>query len=204
MFSKSHGVFNGVIFSRKMIGFLLGFVLVSSLFISPNISADANGQPGTYKTRQVFLKENFSGHPPAIKAIWLRGDLKKQVNAILGHPYGKLRVKYWLSGQHSAWVLDEVGKEKPITAGIIIDKGKISKVEILVFRESRGWEIKYPFFLKQFFNARLRKNNQLDKNIDGITGATLSVRAVNKLSRIALLLHKQVTQMQAPRTASNS
>ncbi len=198
---RSSGLSYDIFFSRKTIGFLLGLMLIFSLFISPTISADANGQAGTYKTRQVFLKENFSGRIPALQTIWLRGALKEQVNAILDHPYGKLRVKYWLAGQRSAWVLDEIGKEKPITTGVIITNGRISKVEILAFRESRGWEIKYPFFLRQFLNASLRANNQLDKNIDGITGATLSVRAVNKLSRIALLLHKQVTQPQ--QAASN-
>jgi hypothetical protein len=192
------------LFLGKIVLFTFSFLLLILLVVSTQSRADATKNPtNIYKTNQVFLRENFAGKVPAIKAVWLRGDLKKQVNTILAHPYGKLRVKYWLSGQKSAWILEEIGKEKPITAGIIINNNKINKVEILAFRESRGWEIKYPFFLKQFFNAGLKGNNRLDRNIDGITGATLSVRAVNKLSRIALLLHKHVTQgTQATRTAS--
>jgi len=170
---------------------LLFFVINTHSFAD----GQANIQSGTYKTNQAFLHENFSGKIPPIKAVWLKGNLKKQVNTILAHPYGKLRVKYWLAGNKSAWILEEIGKERPITTGIIINNNKISKVEILAFRESRGWEVKYPFFLKQFFNASLKGNNQLNKNIDGITGATLSVRAVRKLSQIALLLHKHVTQI---------
>ena len=100
--------------------------------------------------------------------------------------------------------MDEIGKEQPITVGIVINKSKVSKVEILAFRESRGWEVKYPFFLKQFLGATLKGNNQLDKNIDGITGATLSVRAVRKLSRIALLLHKhEMLRIQPPMNSRN-
>lgn len=143
----------------------------------------------TYKTTEVFLKESFGGKVPAPQHVWLKDDLKKKVANILAHPYGKLRIKYWMSGNKSSWVLEEIGKEKPITTGIVVINGKISKVEILAFRESRGWEVKYPFFLKQFLQASLKANNQLNKNIDGITGATLSVRAVTKLSRVALLLH---------------
>ncbi len=150
---------------------------------------NTNSYANTYKTSEIFVKESFAGKIPAPKHVWLRDGLKKKVNNILAHPYGKLRIKYWMYGNKSAWVLEEIGKEKPITTGIVINNGKISKVEILAFRESRGWEVKYPFFLKQFIQASLKSNNQLDKNIDGITGATLSVRAVTKLSRIALLLH---------------
>ncbi|MEE9352361.1 MAG: FMN-binding protein [Thiotrichaceae bacterium] len=154
------------------------------------VSINSASYAETYKTNEAFLKEAFAGKVPAPKHIWLRDGLKKQVNDILMHPYGKLRVKYWMSANKSVWILEEVGKEKPITTGIIINKqGKVSKVEILAFRESRGWEIKYPFFLKQFINADLKTNQQLDKNVDGITGATLSVRAVTKLARMALLLH---------------
>ena len=148
------------------------------------------GRAETYKTNDAFLSENFANNIPAVKVVWIRDALKEQVNAILAHPYAKLRVKYWLSGNKTAWILEEIGKERPITTGIIIQNNKIEKVEILAFRESRGWEVKYPFFLKQFIQSSLKADHQLDKNIDGVTGATLSVRAVTKLSRMALLLHK--------------
>ncbi len=150
-----------------------------------------------YKTNEAFLSEVFAGKVPTPAHVWLRGDLKAQVNKILMHPYGKLRVKYWKSADKSAWILEEIGKEKPITTGIVINQpGKISKIEILAFRESRGWEVKYPFFLKQFLNAALKADQQLDKPVDGITGATLSVRAVTKLARMALLLHQHETARQ--------
>lgn len=179
-------------------------MFVAFCFLILLLLVSSPGRAETYKTQQVFLTENFAGKVPPVKTVWLRGDLKKQVHAILSHPYGKLRVRYWLSGHKSAWVLEEIGKERPITSGIIINNNRIAKVEILAFRESRGWEVKYPFFLKQFLNAGLKGNNQLDRRIDGITGATLSVRAVRKLSRVALLLHKHVIQRaNKPKTASN-
>lgn len=162
---------------------MMGALILMAFIISTKSYAE------TYKTTEVFLKESFAGKVPPAQHVWLKNDLKKKVNDILAHPYGKLRIKYWMHGNKSAWVLEEIGKEKPITTGIIVINGKISNVEILAFRESRGWEVKYPFFLKQFMQASLKSNNQLSRNIDGITGATLSVRAVTKLSRIALLLH---------------
>ena len=92
----------------------------------------------------------------------------------------------------TAWILEEVGKEKPITAGIVINNEKIELVKVLVFRESRGWEVRHDFFTNQFKQIALKPDHQLDKSIDNISGATLSVRAVSKLARIALLLDKKV------------
>ena len=111
---------------------------------------------------------------------------------MLGHDFKSLRVRYWYDGAKSAWVLDEVGKEMPITIGVSVAAGAIDNVRVLEFRESRGWEVRYPFFTDQFIEARLGPNERLDRNIDGITGATLSVNAVTRIARIALLLHEHV------------
>ena len=61
--------------------------------------------------------------------------------------------------------------------------------KVLVFRESRGWEVRHPFFTDQFRDAGLTGELALDRNIDGISGATLSVRALSRLARLALYLH---------------
>jgi hypothetical protein len=63
---------------------------------------------------------------------------------------------------------------------------------VLAFRESRGWEIRYPFFTDQFSGLTLAPDGYLSKPIDGITGATLSVRAVERVTRLALWLNAQV------------
>jgi hypothetical protein len=58
---------------------------------------------------------------------------------------------------------------------------------VLEFRESRGWEIRYPFFTDQYAGTELNDNDGIDRAIDGITGATLSVNAANKVVRVALI-----------------
>ena len=78
----------------------------------------------------------------------------------------------------------------------MINNGRIERVRVLIFRESRGWEIRHAFFTDQFDNASLYKDTQLDRHIDNISGATLSVRAVTKLARVALLLDKAVNVQQ--------
>ncbi|OGT16504.1 MAG: hypothetical protein A3J49_17720 [Gallionellales bacterium RIFCSPHIGHO2_02_FULL_57_16] len=136
-----------------------------------------------------FLGETF-GKPPAAETLWLVGDLQPAVRGILEHDYPAARVRYWRAGTRSAWVLNEIGKEMPITVGIVIKDGVIERVKVLVYRESRGWEVKSPVFTAQFSGAKLHSGKKLDKQIDGISGATLSVRALNRLTRLALLLDR--------------
>jgi hypothetical protein len=142
----------------------------------------------TYQTPEAFLDGVFAGQPPEAAVVWLTGQRKETAEQILGHRYPTLRIRYWQSGQRSAWILEEIGKEQPITVGIVVNAGRIELVKVLVFRESRGWEIRHPFFTDQFKSAQLDKEQQLDRHIDGISGATLSVRAMLKLARLALYL----------------
>lgn len=142
---------------------------------------------GVYQTNEDFLTETFDGDVPKSKVIWVKGELRKTIADILGHKYSGLRIRYWDNGERSAWILNEIGKEQPITFGIVISEGKIDHVKVLAFRESRGWEIKHPAFTQQFENAKL-VGQQLDRHIDGVSGATLSVWAMTAVTRLALYL----------------
>lgn len=144
---------------------------------------------GTYQDPEDFVRETFGGAPPEPSRLWLDSALKAQVRQVLGRDLGVLRLRYWGKDHRTAWVLEEIGKEQPITTGIVVDNGTIERITVLVFRESRGFEVRYPFFTDQFRGAKLRERLDLDRAIDGISGATLSVRALTKLTRLALLLH---------------
>jgi hypothetical protein len=141
-----------------------------------------------YQTPDEFVAETFAGNPPVARALWIKTELRAQLAAVLGRKPG-LRMRYWGDHKRTVWVLDEVGKDQPITAGVVINDGAIEDIRVLVFRESRGWEVKYPFFTRQFLDARLDRQD-LSNQIDGITGATLSVRAMKRMARAALLLHE--------------
>jgi len=146
-----------------------------------------------YLSPQNFLQQAFSPKKvPKSKVVWLSGTLAVEAKEILGHRYKKARVRYWKDELHSAWILDEIGKEKPITVGVLIKDQRIERLQVLVFRESRGWEVRHSFFTDQFKGRVLSAKKRLDQSVDNISGATLSVRAVSKLARLALLLDKKV------------
>jgi len=142
-----------------------------------------------YQEPDAFIAEVF-GSKPAPKVLWLTQDLQTQAAAILGHPPAQLRQRYWSDAHKSAWILEEIGKEELITAGFVVVDGRIDHVRVLVYRETRGQEVRNPSFLKQFRGAKLAPGDRLDREIDGIAGATLSVAAMERMARLALFFDR--------------
>lgn len=167
-------------------GLLVIFIL-SVCTLTPSLASES-----TYLEPNDFLAQAFPEQVPEPQLLWLTGQRKSIVTDILQHKPGFLRIRYWQAGNRSAWILDEIGKDKPITTGVVIDNGQIERVRVLVFRESRGWEVKYAFFHEQFDGLQLDAKRYLNQGIDNITGATLSVRAVTKQARLALLFDQWI------------
>lgn len=142
-----------------------------------------------YQEPDAFITEVF-GSKPAPKVLWLTKDIQAQAGAILGHAPAQLRQRYWSDAHRSVWILEEIGKEERITAGFVIADGHIDHVRVLAYRESRGGEVRYPLFLEQFKDAKLAQGERLDRRIDGIAGATLSVGAMERMARLALFFDR--------------
>ncbi|AZQ09274.1 FMN-binding protein [Shewanella khirikhana] len=144
-----------------------------------------------YQSNDAFISASL-GTLPKAQVLWLNDTQKADIESILAHRFNKLRLRYWRDDGQTVWIMDEIGKESPITVGIHVSDGKIIKTQVLVYRESRGDEVRHDFFTDQFKSATLTPSLELDRSIDGITGATLSVKALTKLSRIALYLDAAV------------
>jgi len=166
------------------------WILAIFVLIFANVAPAAES---VYQSPKSFLSSTFVTIPDP-QRVTLSGDLGKKVKYILGHRYKKIRVPYWQEDCRSAWILEEIGKERYITTGFVVNSQGLEKVKVLIFRESRGWEVKEDFFGRQFIGAKLTPKNKLDKTIDNISGASLSVNAVTSISRMALLLHEHVTK----------
>ena len=160
-----------------------------------------------FQTPEAFLHETFATDPngvPAPSLLWLSKDIRSPIRDILGHDYPALRIRYWRAesvdgaSTRTAWILEEIGKVKPITAGLVVRDGALEEVKVLIYRESHGWEVKHPFFTNQFRGASLDQNGRLTQQIDGIAGATLSVDALTRLGRLALTFHDRVTVQEGP------
>lgn len=93
-------------------------------------------------------------------------------------------------------IIDNVkGKELPITYIVSISpKGDIKEVEILVYRESHGGQVKNKVFRDQFVGKTLQDTLQVGQDIQHVSGATISSRSLatgaKKLLKIWNLFYK--------------
>ena len=164
------------------------------------IAPESRGNTATGDAQYAFLSDHFTPgtlHTPAI--LWITGEVRQQARTLLDHEIDTLRIRYWAEEGKTAWILEEVGKELPITIGVLVNNQRIAEVRILKYRESRGGDVAYPFFTRQFRGLELTEPARqssvaaLSGHIDGITGATLSVNAVKKVAALALLFDRQAS-----------
>ncbi|NGY03410.1 FMN-binding protein [Solimonas terrae] len=120
--------------------------------------------------------------------LMLDAGKQSQISAVLGHPYPQARLRYWKAAGRSAWIFDDIGKEGyvPTTCGFIVSNASIEHARVLIYRESRGEQIGDPSFLRQLIGARAAGSG-LDKHVDNISGATLSVNMMQRMARAALV-----------------
>ncbi len=136
---------------------------------------------------EAFVAAQFT-NPPTPATLALTGQATKAVEDILGQPYTRKGIRYWRAEDKTVWILEARGRTHLITAGFAVQDGSISLCEVLVYRESRGREVRGNRFLRQFQGASLTEDRGLNRRIDGITGATISVNAMKNMARLALYL----------------
>jgi Na+-translocating ferredoxin:NAD+ oxidoreductase RnfG subunit len=90
--------------------------------------------------------------------------------------------------------LDNVlGKELPITFLVIIDKpGKIISTDIIKYREPYGGAVQSASWTSQFLGKNNESNYTVGDDIDGISGATISVKSITKGIQKLSLLYQEI------------
>ena len=88
-----------------------------------------------------------------------------------------------------ALVQNTIGKHKPMTYMVGVDNtGHVLNVELLVFREARGSEVRTKRFNVQYEGKTASDPVRLNKDIINISGATMSVRSMTAGIKRALVL----------------
>jgi Na+-translocating ferredoxin:NAD+ oxidoreductase subunit G len=87
-------------------------------------------------------------------------------------------------------IIDNViGKESPITFIVsITPEGLIKEVEVMVYRESHGGQIKNKAFRKQFVGKNTSDHIKVGKDIVHVSGATISSKNIATGVKRALLV----------------
>lgn len=172
-------------------------LMVTSIAVSPLIAHPETiwAQEKVYMTEEQALKMIFAKSERIVKEEKiLSNELRPKVEVALG---ARLSTDKHLiyrgetagSTDGYAMILNELGKDQFITFIVgVSNQFKIQKIALMVFRETRGWEVKDARFTNQFVNKTTKDRLLVGADIVGITGATLSVRAFCRGSKKALLL----------------
>lgn len=139
---------------------------------------------------EQFLAQQFKHQTPKPDRIWVTAEIKPAISKILSQPPKQLNYRYWQAQDKTIWLLDELGKERDITTAVVIKNHQIVAIKVIVYRESRGGEVQLPWFTDQFVGVDSSSNWQ--RNIDSISGATLSVNALKKQAELALFLSGKI------------
>jgi Na+-translocating ferredoxin:NAD+ oxidoreductase RnfG subunit len=143
------------------------------------------------RREDVYLtkKEGFALAFPGADQIkkekqWLTDAQREAIGKILGEEYQERRVTYYFGlnkeGRPIGTMVigNEIGRSYPITFMVVINlDGTVRDVEVMVYREPHGWEIRFESFLSQFFG---RNAGDPFNDINTISGATLSVRSMTR------------------------
>ena len=172
-----------------MIKMIKIMIMLGVMLFTPSLYALDVVQPP-----EEFIAQAFEGEVPKHKTLWFTKSIRPTIDKIMQHRYPVIKTRYWQVDNRTVWILEEIGKTKPITTGVIVKDGAIEKIKVLIYRESHGWEVKHDFFTKQFDEVRLKQGNKLTSYIDNIAGATMSVDALRNIARLALFLDGRVNK----------
>ena len=89
-----------------------------------------------------------------------------------------------------ALIQNTIGKHKPMTYMVGVDPtGACTDVELLVFREARGSEVRTKRFNVQYEGKTVHDPIRINKDIINISGATMSVRSFSAgVKRVLVLI----------------
>lgn len=95
-------------------------------------------------------------------------------------------------------ILDNVyGKSMPITFLVLFDlKGNIKSSQIVKYREQYGGAVKNKNWNDQFIGRNSDSSFEVGKNINSISGATISVNSVTKGIKKLTLLIKEIINIE--------
>jgi hypothetical protein len=187
----------------------LGGLLTLTAFATPAWSERIwDSELKRYLTEQeMMMAEVFMSEEEGVKImlpkservrkdiIKLSPDKKAQIEDRIGWKFPEESFEVYIgeTGTHIdgyALVQNTIGKHKPMTYMVGVDnKGRVSDIELLVFRESRGSEIRQKRFNTQYEGKTVLDPVRINKDIINISGATMSVRSMSAgIKRVLVLV----------------
>jgi Na+-translocating ferredoxin:NAD+ oxidoreductase RnfG subunit len=149
----------------------------------------------------IFLTENEALKLMFPKSERIRKDLirltsekKTQIEERIGWKFPEESFEVYVGETGTqvdgyALIQNTIGKHKPMTYMVGVDaQGRVSNVELLIYREARGSEVRTKRFNVQYEGKTVHDPVRINKDIINITGATMSVRSISAGVKRVLVL----------------
>ena len=126
--------------------------------------------------------------------LLLDKQVKKKVENKVKQKFFNDKLYYWNitkgdSTMAYAFLDNVIGKSMPITFLVILNmNGNIINTNVIKYREAYGGEVGNTGWLQQFYTRNNNSSYKIGKDIDGISGATISVKSMSKgIQKISVL-----------------
>ena len=153
----------------------------------------------TYFTSRALLGEFFpKSERVTYRTFVLDGSTKARLAQRLGYAPAKDRYTIFVATTQGkvdgyAVVDEERGLHQPITfATRLSPRGVVERLEIMVYREPRGDEVRDSRFRKQFEGKTALDPLRIDRDIDAVSGATVSSASLATGVRRAAVLVEEL------------
>ena len=179
------------------------FNKTSALLFVALIASSSIATAQVYHSVRVLLSEQFATSKK-VDFIRVRPSASQKVSLKkkLGYSLKKSEYIFYVArnedGHVDGYAIfdQEIGQHELIDFATFFDaKGKVSRVEVVAYREPYGEGIRSKRFRKQFVGRSAMSRFRTGRDIDSITGATLSARAMSKaVRRASVILDQAVLQ----------
>lgn len=189
--------------------YLLILACAGMLVHPAGVAAQPTGEEHVYLTEAEALQEVFPRSTRYVRrVITLTSAQQAAAERALRRPLGDREIPvtlcYDAAGRFVGYavVSEESGKYRPITYIVgVTPRFAVEKVAIMVYRESRGGEVRTPRFLYQYRGKTTRDPIRTNQDIVNISGATISVRAINAgVKKVLYLVHQAYGSNPPPDT----
>jgi electron transport complex protein RnfG len=174
--------------------------MIAGMLAMRTVSTDAHAEtvPATLTTRSVLTEFFRKSQKVTYQTVTLAPVIKERIGRRLGYSLadGRYTIFTAMTGARIdgyAIIDDQLGQHQPITfATKLSPTAVVERVEIVAYREPRGDEVRDPRFRDQFIGKTARDPLRLNRDIDAVSGATISSAAMAVAVRRAAVLVEEI------------
>jgi Na+-translocating ferredoxin:NAD+ oxidoreductase subunit G len=197
------------IYLRTVIKIMFKVGVLWILTAAVGVARPARAEVAYYSTRSVLSAFFPKSERVTYRTLVLDGPARARVVRRLGYAPALDRYTVFVAltqGKVDGYAIidEEKGLHEPITfATKLSPQGAVERVEIMVYREQRGDEVRDPRFRKQFEGRTSQDEMRIAHDIDAVSGATISSASLTVGVRRAIVLVGEVLTGPPP-TAQGS